>query len=115
MISDGRKEHDLSEVDIEDRWKIIQKIIKDNAEVVLGSRQNRVRNEWFDEECRKNSKREITQELKYYKGIQDQVWKSTKKKGELQIVCAKIKRGNEKTENYFEEHQSCKYYKEVKM
>jgi hypothetical protein len=48
------------------------------------------------------------------------VWKSIKKKGELQIVCAKIKRGNGKNEKLlqmqadFEEHQSLKYYKEVK-
>jgi hypothetical protein len=27
--------------------------------------------------------------------------KSIKKKGELQIACAKIKRGNEKTKNYY--------------
>jgi hypothetical protein len=52
MISDGLKQHDLSEVDIEERWKIIKKIIEDNAEVVLGFRQNIVRNEWFDEECK---------------------------------------------------------------
>jgi hypothetical protein len=38
MISDGLKEHDLSEVDIEERWQIIKKIIKDNAEAVLGFR-----------------------------------------------------------------------------
>jgi hypothetical protein len=48
----------FSEVDIEERWKIIKKIIKDNAEVVLGFRQNVVRNEWFDEEFKEKIPRD---------------------------------------------------------
>jgi len=37
--------------DIQERWKIIKKIIKDN-EVALGFRQNTVRNEWLYETCK---------------------------------------------------------------
>jgi hypothetical protein len=120
MISDGLQEHDLSEVDIEERWKIIKKIIKDNAKVVLGFRQNIVRNEWFDEKCKeklqdKNNARIKMLQVKTRSSVEE----NKEKRRTANSMCKNKKRKweNEKLLQMradFKEHLSCKYHKEVK-
>jgi hypothetical protein len=86
----------------------------------LGFRQNIVRNEWFNEECKGKLQDRNNARIKMLQKKTISSVEEYKEKGELQIVCAKIKRGNGKTKNYYKcrlilkNIQSHKYYKEVK-